>query len=133
MAGTITGLGSVVKGGAGCAGPVQEPYLPAEGEAAYWEPAKTGIVARQADMPAALWPSHRDFAGSQYVGPPDRSFAGREIVALRVSERGFRRLVDFVSAGWATDESGKPIQPDATLSSNRGAHLNDRHPSRPHR
>lgn len=94
-----------------------------------------------------MWPTQRDFAGSEYVevgwgdrnfylapqgtlwlalkaafwstsavlhviafdGPPERSFAGREVVALRVSERGFRRLADFVGAAWATDESGEPI------------------------
>ena len=137
----------------GCAGAVQAPYPPAEGEAVRlvyvidhgWH---TGIAVRQADIPAALWPTHRDFAGSEYVevgwgdrnfylapqgtlwlalkaafgstsavlhviafdGPPDRFFAGREVVALRVSERGFRRLADFVGAAWATDESGEPIQ-----------------------
>ena len=90
----------------------------------------TGIVVRQADIPVGLWPTQRDFAGSEYVevgwgdrnfylapqgtlwlalkaafwstsvvlhviafdGPPHRFFAGREVVALRVSERGFRRL-----------------------------------------
>jgi uncharacterized protein (TIGR02117 family) len=137
---------------AGCAGAVQEPYPPPEGEAVRlvyvtdhgWH---TGIVVRQADIPVGLWPTHRDFAGSEYLevgwgdrefylapqgtlwlalkaavwstsavlhvvafdGPPDRSFAGREVVALRVSERGFRRLVDFVRDAWATNESGGPI------------------------
>ena len=42
-------------------------------------------------------------------GPPDRWFAGHEVVTLRVSERGFRGLADFVGAAWARDESGEPI------------------------
>jgi uncharacterized protein (TIGR02117 family) len=138
---------------AGCAGALQEPYPPAEGEAVRlvyvtdhgWH---TGIVVRQSDVPAALWPTHRDFPGSKYVeigwgdrnfylapqgtlwlalkaafwstsavlhviafdGPPNRSFPGREVVALRVSEHGFRQLADFVGAAWATDESGEPIR-----------------------
>ncbi len=138
--------------GASCAGAVQESSSPAEGEAVRlvyvidhgWH---TGIVVRHADLPAGLWPTHRDFAGSEHIevgwgdrdfylapagtlalalraafrstavvlhvvafdGPPDRRFAGREVVTLRVSERGFRRLADFVGAAWARDESGEPI------------------------
>ncbi len=145
-------LANVIALCAGCAGAVQEPYPPAEGEAVRpvyvtdhgWH---TGIVVRQADIPVGLWPTHRDFAGSEDVevgwgdrgfflaprgtlwlalkaafwstsavlhvvafdGPPDRYFAGREVVALRVSERGFRPLANFVAAAWATDESGEPI------------------------
>jgi uncharacterized protein (TIGR02117 family) len=137
---------------AGCAGAVHEPYPPAEGQAVRlvfvtdhgWH---TGIVVHQADIPVGLWPTDRDFAGSEYVevgwgdrdfylapqgtpwlalkaaiwstsavlhvvafdGPPDRFFAGREVVALRISERGFRRLAEFVREAWATDASGRPI------------------------
>jgi uncharacterized protein (TIGR02117 family) len=82
--------------GPGCAGPIQGLYPPRPGEPAVsvyvlshgWH---TGIAVRRADVPAGLWPEHRDFEGSEFieVGWGDRDFyqapEGTSGLALRAA------------------------------------------------
>ncbi len=65
----------------------------------------TGLVLK-----AVFWPTDTVLHVVGFSDAPPAFFLGSEVVALRASANGFRRLLDFIAESFARDPSGE-IQP----------------------
>ena len=97
----------------------------------------TGIVIRRDDIPAEAWPEHRRILAARFLEagwgvrlalkaafssegsvlhlagfdpPPATYFSRAEIIAIEVSGRGVEALARFVSATYALNGAGQPIE-----------------------
>ena len=61
-------------------------------------------------LKAALWPTDSVLHVAAFAEPPERFFAGSEVVSVRLSARGFQRFAAFVADAHARDDRGRAIR-----------------------